>query len=147
MQSRHHVEISTQPLDVSAALNFVAEPTFGACASFIGTIRNFNQGKPVTGISYDVHVTLAEKVITQLCEEAQQRWGPELKIYLTHYKGRLNVGAASVVIAVGSPHRDAAFKACRYLIEEIKHRCPIWKQEHYQDGDSEWVQGHALCAQ
>ena len=81
-----------------------------------------------------------------LAQEARQKWGEKLNVYIEHFKGRLDIGGISILIAVSSPHRDESFKACRFIIEEIKHRAPIWKQEHYLDGDSEWVQGHALCS-
>jgi molybdopterin synthase catalytic subunit len=109
-------------------------------------VRHFNLGRQVLGISYDVFETLAIKNFTDLALKAMQQWHGELKIFIAHAKGRLNVGDISVLIAASAPHRDEAFKACRFIIEGIKHESPIWKQEHYVDGDSEWVKGHALCA-
>ncbi len=140
-----HCAISTAPLSVEAALRFVSAPGNGAVTSFIGQVRDLNQGRAVRGVSYDVYDALALRGFEQLAAEARERWGGGLCLWLEHFKGRLEVGGVSIVIAVGSPHRDEGFQACRYLIEEIKHRSPIWKQEHYHDGDSAWVQGHALC--
>jgi molybdopterin synthase catalytic subunit len=135
-----------QPLDPAEAIAFVEAPGNGAAVLFIGAVRNRNHGRAVTGVSYDAHETMAAISFRDICEEACRR-GPEgLRLYLAHARGRLPVGGLSVVIAAASPHRDEAFKACRYLIEEIKHRSAIWKQEHYTDGDSAWLQGHALCA-
>ena len=128
------------------AFEFFADVTHGGSAFFQGTVRNFNLGRSVIGISYDVLEPLAIKSFNELSLQAMLNWKEQLKIYIAHAKGRLHVGAISVLIAVSSPHRDEAFKACRFLIEGIKHNSPIWKQEHYADGDSEWVQGHALCA-
>ncbi len=143
-----HVEVrdvETKPLDPSEALSFVEAPGHGAGALFLGAVRNRNQGRDVKGVSYDVFAPLAEQSFAEICAEAQDKWGPDLRLFVVHGKGRLDVGGLSIVIAAGSPHRDEAFRACRYVIEEIKNRSPVWKQEHYTDGDSEWVQGHALC--
>jgi molybdopterin synthase catalytic subunit len=73
-----------------------------------------------------------------------RNFGSQLRCYIEHYKGKLELGGISVIIAVGSPHRDESFKACRYLIEELKVRVPVWKQEHYVDGDAGWLDGHQL---
>ncbi len=132
-------------LDAMAGLAYVTANPNGAETMFVGTVRHFNQGKDVLGVSYDVFEPLAKKSFQDICLEAQQKWGQSLDLYITHAKGRLDIGGISIVIAVGSPHRDEAFKACRYIIEQIKHRSPIWKLEHYADGDSEWTQGCELC--
>lgn len=138
-------DVEAQPLDAMAGLAFVTQAPNGAEALFVGTVRELNQGKHVLGVSYDVFEPLAKKSFTEICSEAQEKWGKELSLYVVHGKGRLPVGGVSIVIAVGSPHRDEAFKACRYVIEQIKHRSPVWKLEHYADGDSEWTQGCELC--
>lgn len=145
MAAKIRVSISREPLDVAAAHEFVADPAHGAVTSFIGAVRRTNLGKDVLGVSYDVYAPLAEKVLRQLCEKVAEDMGGKINICMAHYHGRLDVGGVSVVIAVSTPHRGEAFAACRTLIEELKHSAPIWKQEHYADGDSEWVQGHALC--
>ncbi len=137
--------VESQPLDAMKGLAFITKPPNGAENLFIGTVREFNQGKNVLGVSYDVFEPLARQSFTNICKEAQEKWGKELSFYVVHGKGHLNVGGISIVIAVGSPHRDEAFKACRYIIEQIKHRSPIWKLEHYADGNSEWTQGCELC--
>ena len=137
--------VESQPLSAMSGLSFVTQPANGAESLFVGTVRELNQGKNVLGVSYDVFEPLAKQSFTDICQEAQTKWGSTLSVYLVHGKGRLDVGGVSVVIAIGSPHRDEAFKACRYIIEQIKHRSPIWKLEHYADGDSEWTQGCELC--
>ncbi len=140
------VKNRTDPkLDPQKALSFVTQNCNGAETLFVGTVRQFNQGKHVLSISYDVFTPLAEKFFKEICEESQVQWGKEVSIYIVHAKGNLAVGEISILIAVGSPHRDEAFKACRYIIEQIKKRCPIWKQEHYQNGKSEWAKGCELC--
>ena len=117
----------------------------GATDMFLGHVRSRNLGRDVTGVSYDVFEPLALETFRQIAEKAQQIFGESLKIYISHFKGHLPVGGVSIAIAVSSPHRDEAFKACRAIIEAVKHEAPIWKQEHYTDGKSEWVKGHALC--
>jgi molybdopterin synthase catalytic subunit len=143
-----HVEVrdtDAKVLDTSEALAFVDAPGNGAGALFVGVVRDLNQGRKVRGVSYDVFAPLAEQNFAEICAEAQDKWGEDLRLFVIHGKGRLAVGGLSVIIAAGSPHRGEAFAACRYVIEEIKSRSPVWKQEHYVDGDSEWVKGHALC--
>ena len=145
MLHQDNVMVTEKPLVVQAALDVVGAPNHGAITTFIGAVRNHNHNKEVIGVTYDVFSALAETVFYTLCEEAHQQWGDDLTIYIAHYRGRLDVGGVSVIIAVGSPHRREACDACRYIIEALKQRAPIWKQEHYVDGNSEWVKGHALC--
>lgn len=140
------VSIETSTLDPKTAIDFVSDPAHGAMDVFVGMVRDHNLGKKVNGVSYDVFEPLALQILRDLCQLAQNRFGSELNIYLVHFKGRLDIGGISVIIAVSSPHRDESFQACRYLIEELKQQAPIWKQEHYAHGDSEWVKGHALCS-
>lgn len=137
--------VEERPLDVAAALEFVTEDPNGAETLFVGTVRHFNQGRDVTGMTYDVFDPLAKQSFADICDEARTKWGEDLYLYVVHGKGKLGIGGISIVIAAGSPHRDEAFKACRYVIEQIKHRSPVWKLEHYVDGDSEWSQGCELC--
>lgn len=146
MEGLNHLGISMAPLSTEDAINFIADPEHGAADIFIGTVRNHNLGKSVKGVSYDVYEELTLQTFGELCDEARLHWGKNLNIFIEHFQGRLDIGGISILIAVSSPHRDESFKACRFIIEEIKHRAPIWKQEHYTDGDSEWVQGHALCS-
>lgn len=138
-------DVSEKQLDPMAGLTYVSEHKNGAESLFVGTVRNHNLGKVVLGISYDVFIPLAKQGFLEICQDAIKKWGKGLDFYIVHAMGRLDIGGVSIVIAVGSPHRDEAFKACRYVIEEIKHRSPVWKLEHYEDGDSEWSKGCELC--
>jgi molybdopterin synthase catalytic subunit len=140
-----HVVISEQPLDINEAYAFVSDPGHGAFNSFIGVVRDRNLGKDVEGVSYDVFEALAVKSLQDICKTVSDKQDGKINIFIGHFKGRLPVGGISVVIAVSTPHRFESFEACRALIEALKHHAPIWKQEHYTDGDSEWVRGHALC--
>lgn len=137
--------ISEEILSIEKAADFVDAAENGALNMFVGKVRNHNMGKAVNAVSYDVFAPLACKVFQEICAEATAQFGERLRLYIEHYKGKLEIGGISVIIAVGSPHRDESFQACRYLIEQLKIRAPIWKQEHYVDGDSEWVKGHTLC--
>lgn len=139
------VGISEYLLSIQKAVDFVDAAQNGALNMFVGKVRNHNMGRSVNAVSYDVFAPLACNVFQELCAEAKGQFGENLRLYIEHCKGKLEIGGISVIIAVGSPHRDESFKACRYLIEQLKIRAPIWKQEHYVDGDSEWVKGHALC--
>ena len=145
MAGKIFVQISETQLDIQAAYDFVTDPAHGAVDSFVGVVRDSNQGREVEGISYDVFIPLAEKALRNICERVIQKFDNRINIYISHYKGGLPVGGISVLIAVSTPHRAESFEACRMIIEELKHEAPIWKKEHYADGDSEWVQGHTLC--
>jgi molybdopterin synthase catalytic subunit len=108
-------------------------------------VRNENQGRKVKALSYDSFVPLAEETLKQIARESQQRWGLDLNISVLHRVGKLDLNERAVVLAISSRHRAEAYKASQYIISELKKRAPIWKKEHYFDGDSEWLQGHALC--
>ena len=97
------------------------------------------------GISYDIHAPLALNHFRKVAEQLHAEFGPNVRVAIAHAHGRLAVGEVAVAIAVGTVHRDEAFRACRAAIERVKHESPIWKQEHYADGDSEWSEGCSLC--
>lgn len=144
----HFVQVADRAveiLDPAAALAFVSDPGFGGITMFVGRVRDLNHGRPVAGISYDLYRPLALARFTEIANQAQREFGPRLKLYIAHALGRLAVGELAVVVAAGTPHRDEAFRACRLAIEAVKHSAPIWKQEHYVDGDSEWSEGCSLC--
>lgn len=141
-----NVNVSAHSLNIQDAYDFVSDPAHGAVDVFIGAVRNHHEGKPVMGITYDIHEALAEKEFMEIGLEAQNIW-EGIKIFLSHYKGKLDVGGISVIIAVSAAHRAESFEACRYIIEELKKRAPVWKQEHYEHGNSEWLPGHSLAAQ
>ncbi|GAA0699859.1 hypothetical protein GCM10009429_28720 [Dyella marensis] len=139
------VERAEAALDVAAALDFVSDPRFGGIAVFVGKVRDFNVGRHVVGISYDLFVPLALRTFQAIGERARAEVGAPLKLYIAHAKGDLGLGDLAVVVAAGTPHRAEAFRACRLAIEAVKHEAPIWKQEHYVDGDSAWSEGCSLC--
>lgn len=138
-----YVRVTTDEISLEDALAKVKRPDHGAIDLFVGVVRNNHNGKEVSGITYDAHEKLAEKSFIGICREAVGFW-PDTRYAVLHYKGELPVGGTSIVIAVSSPHRAESFEACRYIIEEIKMRAPIWKREHYLEGKSEWLPGHSL---
>lgn len=139
------VRVSEVPISGDLALGRVNGPKLGAQTLFLGVVRDRNLGRNVEAVSYDAFEPLAEATLREICEEARTKWGEGIRLAVFHRTGRLGVGETSVAIAVGSPHRDEGYRASRYVIEELKKRAPIWKKEHYEDGESEWLKGHALC--
>ena len=137
-------EITANPLDVEAMTRIAARPEFGAVLVFTGIVRNHHNNKSVVAVTYDAHPSLTQGVLKQICSEASTRFGSQSALAVAHRTGRVELSEASVVIAVGSPHRDEAYEISRYILEEIKTRLPVWKKEHYENGDSEWLPGHSL---
>ena len=110
-------------------------------------MRRHNHGRDVVAVEYDLFEPLVRTTFETIANGAIAEITPELRIYVAHAHGRLDVGDTAVVVAAGSRHRDEAFRACRAVIEGVKHRAPIWKREHYTDGSSEWSEGCALCGE
>ena len=121
-------------------------PQCGAANSFVGIVRNLNHGRQVSAVSYDAYIPLAEKVLTEIAIEAQEKWTKDSSVLIQHRTGKLSVGEISVAIIVYTPHRDESYQMSRYIIEELKVRAPIWKKEFYMDGETEWLKGHQLCS-
>lgn len=139
------VKLTSENIDLTKILSEIDEPGHGAQLVFTGIVRNRNQGRNVLSVSYDAFAPLAQTTFREICEEAQDKWGKELYLALIHRMGTLQIGEISVAIVVSSPHRDECYQASRYLIENLKTRAPIWKKETYEDGETQWLQGHALC--
>lgn len=135
------VEITRGPVRVEEVTAKVLHPNHGAALTFIGTTREFTHGQRTTLLEYDAYEPMALKTMQQICSEIDERWPGTLSA-ITHRIGPVAIGEISVVIAVSSPHRDAAYDASRYAIERLKHIVPIWKKEIWEDG-SEW-KGHQL---
>lgn len=132
--------MSGEPLDVAAHHGFVADPAAGCSVVFTGTVRDHAPGRVgVTRLEYEAYAGVVEAKIAEVIGEVRDRW-PVLRIAASHRTGSLGVGEPAVVIAVSAAHRDDAFPAARYLIDEIKARAPIWKKEHWPGG-AEWVEG------
>ena len=111
----------------------------GAITTFLGLVRNHNQGRRVQYLEYEAYEPLALKAFARIDEEVRRRW-PGMRLALHHRTGRLEIGEASVAIVTASPHRGDAFAACRYVIERVKQIVPVWKREHFDGGDV-WIEG------
>jgi molybdopterin synthase catalytic subunit len=134
------IRIGPEPIDLAAMISAVSSPAHGAICSFLGTTRETSPGddRPVEALDYEAYIELARADFEAIAAEARARWGP-LEIAICHRTGRVALGAASVAIAVGSPHRGAAFDACEFAINTLKAKAPIWKRETYGDGDTAWI--------
>jgi len=132
--------ITEAPIDGAAVLADVGSPDDGAVVLFLGTVRRTNDGRTVTGMRYDAYRNMAQKVLAGIAGEAAVRAGSD-RVAVVHRIGELAVGDVSVAIAVSTPHRADAFDAARYVIDEIKRRLPVWKQEYDLEGDARWLDG------
>jgi adenylyltransferase/sulfurtransferase len=130
--------LSAGPVDLAQLREALQHPGSGGFCSFEGWVRNNNDGRDVSGLEYEAYADLALAEGTLVIEEAIARYGV-LAAQCVHRTGDLKIGELAVWIGVSSAHRDEAFRACRYIIDEIKHRLPIWKKEHYLSGDTAWV--------
>jgi molybdopterin synthase catalytic subunit len=125
-------------LDPASLLAEVVNPANGASVMFVGTVRDVNDGRAVSGIEYTAYEAMARTELDAILDEAASRYGTT-DIVVVHRVGRLGLGEASVAIAVAHPHRAEAYEASRFVIEELKRRVPIWKREEYLDGTREWI--------
>ena len=139
------VKVTMEQIIPSAVMNWSADSQHGAMNSFIGIVRSNNLGRSVVAMEYDCFISLCEKIFFDIASEAQRKWSEDANIFVIHRHGKLNVGDVSVAIIATTGHRDESYRITRYIIEEIKTRAPIWKKEYYQDGETDWVRGHALC--
>jgi molybdopterin synthase catalytic subunit len=115
---------------------FVGRPSTGAIATFIGTTRDHHEGRPVAELAYEAHAAMAVRVMRDVCRAAAEAHPGLAAIYVAHRTGTVPVGEASVLIAVSSPHRAPALAAATSIIDDLKARVPIWKQERYADGSA-----------
>ena len=135
---RHWVRIQSEVLDPNAALAFLGKGNIGAIDVFVGTTRRFTGEKETVRLEYDVYPEMAAAEMVRIGTEALDKWTVE-RVVLIHRVGPVAPGEASVIVGASAPHRSAAFEACRYLIDTLKERAPIWKKENYADGTEEWV--------
>ena len=139
------VDSKKEKILTSNAETFIKDSNFGASIYFLGTVRNNNDNKTVTGITYDSHDEMVIKSFEEIYNEADQKLDVKDKaVFIEHAKGYLNLGEISIIIAVACKHRDQAYVLSRYIIEEIKKRSPIWKKEHYENEESEWLKGNPI---
>jgi molybdopterin synthase catalytic subunit len=133
------IQLTREPLNRDTLVAAVSHPSVGGIVVFEGVVRDHARGKQVRYLEYEVYIEMAEQQIRAIIAEAGQRWGVE-RVAVAHRFGRMEVGEASVIIVVASPHRAEAFEACRYIIDTLKTTVPIWKKEVATNGE-EWVEG------
>ncbi len=131
-------QLTDQPIDVGALAESLRDARAGACVTFEGRVRNENEGRRVEALEYEAYGPLAEKEGARIVAEATARFRI-VGAVCVHRTGRLGLGELAVWIAVVAGHRDEAFAACRFIIDETKARVPLWKKEHYADGATEWI--------
>ena len=139
------IEVMADAIDVASLKDALSNPGAGGFCAFEGWVRNVNEGREVERLEYEAYEPLVISEGNKVLAEAKERF-PYLEARCVHRIGLLQIGDLAVWVGVASAHRDEAFKACRFIIDELKTRLPIWKKEHYVDGDSDWVNCER-CAQ
>ena len=129
--------VTPKPLKLEEAVTWVTDPEAGAIVTFVGTTRNHNEGRRVIALDYEAYDEMAEKELARIGQEAKERW-KITRMAIIHRIGHVPIAEPSVVIAVSAAHRQDAFEACRFAIEEIKKSVPIWKKEIFEGGEV-WI--------
>jgi len=132
------VELTQEVIDHARLVDRVTSPQCGAVCLFLGTVREFTRDRQTVDLVYEAYPAMAEKELEKILSEAAARW-PIPRLGVVHRLGRVPLAEASIALAVATPHRQASFDACAWMMDEIKKRVPIWKQEHWADGSTEWV--------
>ena len=139
------IDIKKDKIISSNAEEIIKSSSYGASIIFTGTVRNVNENKEVTGMTYDSHDNLVLKSFEEIYNEINDKLKIKDKaVFIEHIKGYVGIGETSIIIAVACKHRDQAYILSRYIIEEIKKRSPIWKKEHYKNEESEWLKGNTI---
>ena len=139
------IDLTKEKIRPENAEEFIASSKFGASIVFYGTVREDNENKKVTGITYDAHEAMVIKSFKEIYNEVDEKLKIKSKaVFIEHVKGYLDVKEKSIIIGVGCRHRDEAYNLSRFIIEEIKKRTPIWKKEHYTNDESEWLKGVSI---
>lgn len=134
------IRLTEETLSLQYCVDFVSAPECGGIDVFIGTVRSHTKGKAVLRLEFEAYERMAVKEMQKIADQAMQLW-PVQKIAVHHRTGVLAVGDVPVIIAVSAAHRDAAFDACRFIIDTLKQTVPIWKKEVFEDGEV-WVAAH-----
>ena len=132
------IRLQAEPIDVAALVSAVRGDGDGAVSLFLGTVRDANAGRRVLFLEYEAYGGMAEREMERIANDAVKRFGVA-SVSIVHRTGRLEIGEASVVVAVASAHRAEALDACRYIIDTLKTRVPIWKREHFEGG-AVWIE-------
>lgn len=130
--------LSLEPISVPDLRALLEAPEAGGVVTFEGRVRNHNEGRQVIGLDYEAYPELAQHEGEAIVREAGEQFGLT-RVVCVHRVGRLGLGDLAIWIGVSAPHRDAAFAGCRHVIEEVKKRLPVWKQERYAEGDARWI--------
>jgi molybdopterin synthase catalytic subunit len=131
------IRLTASPIDIQTVIDSVRSSEAGAVDVFIGTTRNQSEGRAVVGLEYEAFESMALKVMGEISDAVRARWSVR-EISIVHRTGSVEIGQASVVIAVSSVHRKEAFEACRFIIDTLKREAPIWKRELFADGSEGW---------
>lgn len=140
------LRIGPEPIEITEIQDALTDPACGAQLIFIGAVRNHNEGRAVEAVNYEAFIPLAQTLLSELVVETRAQVGQALQIAIALRIGTLAVGEVSTVIGVASPHRAESYQASQFLIEQIKIRLPIWKEEHYKNEQSRWLDGAQLSA-
>jgi len=139
------IDTSKTKIDILKAEKFLSSSNFGAIIYFVGTVRDLNENKKVTGITYDSRDKMVIKSFEEIYKDADLKLKIRDKaVFIEHVKGYVSVKEKSIIIGVGCKHRDEAYILSRFIIEEIKKRTPVWKKEHYTNEESEWLKGVSI---
>ena len=139
------IDTSIEKIDILKAEEFLSSSNFGALIYFVGTVRDLNENKKVTGITYDTRDSMVIKSFEEIYKDSEIKLKIKDKaVFIEHVKGYVSIKEKSIIIGVGCKHRNEAYTLSRFIIEEIKKRTPIWKKEHYTNEESEWLKGVSI---
>ena len=139
------IDASKEKIDILKAEKFLSSSNFGAIIYFVGTVRDLNENKKVTGITYDSRDTMVIKSFEEIYKESEKKLKIKDKaVFIEHVKGYVPVKEKSIIIGAACKHRDEAYNLSRFIIEEVKKKSPIWKKEHYTNEESEWLKGISI---
>ena len=139
------IDASKEKIDILKAEEFLSSSNFGALIYFVGTVRDLNENKKVTGITYDSRDTMVIKSFEEIYKESETKLKIKDKaVFIEHVKGYVDVKEKSIIIGAACKHRDEAYNLSRFIIEEVKKKSPIWKKEHYTNEESEWLKGISI---
>ncbi len=139
------IDASKEKIDILKAEKFLSSSNFGAIIYFVGAVRDLNENKKVTGITYDSRDTMVIKSFEEIYKESETKLKIKDKaVFIEHVKGYVDVKEKSIIIGAACKHRDEAYNLSRFIIEEVKKKSPIWKKEHYANEESEWLKGVSI---
>ena len=139
------IDTSKEKIDILKAEKFLSSCNFGALIYFVGTVRDLNENKKVTGITYDSRDSMVIKSFEKIYKDSEIKLNIKDKaVFIEHVKGYVSIKEKSIIIGVGCKHRNEAYNLSRFIIEEIKKKSPIWKKEHYTNEESEWLKGVSI---